>query len=267
MFQSNSNLKPGNKTYANYTDNGNFKKKVGTLGGEPLGAREKNSLLTIDELTLTGDKPLVLTETAPVQAAKAQYSRTMKSTWGTLCLPYAIDADDEEASNCLFYAVDQMTADAITLKQLAGTIDAGTPVIFCRKAAISAEAAISGSGLLTTAGTNGKLVGTFETITLDDADYFISGDAFRHAADYKSESAKGVKVAPYRAYIKDADAQTASVLRIMGGQATGITSATADDLGNAAAEYYTIDGRRTDSLQKGLNIVKVGGKTRKVIVK
>lgn len=257
----------GKTAVANYnTDNGNFKKVVGTLGGELLGARGKT--LTIDELTLTDNKPLVLTETAPVQAAKAQYSRTMKSKWGTLCLPYSINADDEEASNCLFYAVEEKTDDAITLTQLTGNIEAGTPVIFCRKAGVTADAAINGSGLLATAaGTNGALVGTFETKTLDDADYFIASDAFRLAADYKSGDGKGVKVAPYRAYIQTQGGAQASVLRIMGGQATGISSATADDLGSAAAQYYTIDGRRTDSLQKGLNIVKVGGKTRKVIVK
>ena len=260
----------GKTTVANYdTDNGNFKKVVGTLGSELLGARGKT--LTIDNLTLDDNKQLVLTETAPVQATKASYNRTMKSTWGTLCLPYSINADDEEASNCLFYSIEQMTDDAITLKQLTGNIEAGTPVIFCRKAGVTADATINGNGLLATAaGTNGALVGTFETKTLDDTNYFIANDAFRRAADYKSGNGKGVKVAPYRAYIQtqgDADVQTGSVLRIMGGQATGISSATAGDLGNAAAEYYTIDGRRIDSLQKGLNIVKVGGKTRKVIVK
>ena len=266
MFRTTHNLKAGDKKYANYTENGNFKKKVGTLGGEPLGAKEKSNVLTLDELTLADNKPFVLTETAPVTAAKAQYSRTMTSKWGTLCLPYAINADDEEAS-CLFYAIEEMTDDAITLKQLDGTISAGTPVIFCRKGT-EGEATVSGSGVLTTeTGTDGTLAGTFETIILGDADYFISKDAFRLAGDYKSGDAKGVKVAPYRAYIQGQGGTQPSVLRIMGGQATGISDATADDLGNGAAQYYTIDGRRTDSLHKGLNIVKVGGKTRKVIVK
>ena len=36
---------------------------------------------------------------------------------------------------------------------------------------------------------------------------------------------------------------------------------------DADAEYYDTSGRRTHGLQKGLNIVKRGGKTYKIMVK
>ena len=36
---------------------------------------------------------------------------------------------------------------------------------------------------------------------------------------------------------------------------------------DAEAEYYDMQGRRTNGLQKGLNIVKRGNKTYKIIIK
>ena len=44
----------------------------------------------------------------------------------------------------------------------------------------------------------------------------------------------------------------------------GILNAISND---ANAEYYDANGRRTNGLQKGLNIVKRGSKTYKIMVK
>ena len=47
--------------------------------------------------------------------------------------------------------------------------------------------------------------------------------------------------------------------------ASGIDAVSATD--NIAAEYYDVNGRRLNALQKGLNIVKRGNRTTKVLVK
>ena len=47
--------------------------------------------------------------------------------------------------------------------------------------------------------------------------------------------------------------------------ATGIDATPISD--NAAATYYDVQGRRLDAPQKGINIVKRGGRTMKVLVK
>ena len=264
MFSGNNYLKSGGKERANYDTNGNFLLKVGTLDGNALTV--KGYYLTIGELNLDDSRELVLTEGAAV--TKATYSRTMKSKWGTICLPFFFKPDNNLYG---IYRIKSITADEITLSTFNGLANGGEAYIICRK---TDDNTISfsndGENLSTCIGWGGKLTGTYATQILDDADYFIAGDAFRSVADYKTGGAKGVKVAPYHAYIKNPlpDVQMASVLRINGGQATGIDSATiVDDLNNAATEIYTPDGRRTDSLQKGLNIVKTGGKTRKVMVK
>lgn len=77
-------------------------------------------------------------------------------------------------------------------------------------------------------------------------------------------------MAAYRAYIvKAVDSAAPAAYKIaVGSETTGIDATDAiDDLNNAQAEYYTIDGRRINGLQRGLNIVKVGKKVRKVLVK
>lgn len=49
---------------------------------------------------------------------------------------------------------------------------------------------------------------------------------------------------------------------------TGISAAEAvGGTVSGKAEYYTVDGRRTDGLHRGTNIVRVGGKTKKVFVR
>ena len=79
-----------------------------------------------------------------------------------------------------------------------------------------------------------------------------------------------MKVNPYRAYIMTEEASSAkyaSVLNIMtDDEATTSISSVIDAL-NDDEEYYDINGRRIECLRKGLNIVKRGNKTIKVIIK
>ncbi len=66
---------------------------------------------------------------APFTATEARYSRyNMTSNWATLCLPFAVDADNTD--DCTFYGLSSIddAANTITLKKMTGTIDAGTPV-------------------------------------------------------------------------------------------------------------------------------------------
>lgn len=42
---------------------------------------------------------------------------------------------------------------------------------------------------------------------------------------------------------------------------------TVDNLLSDKAEYFDLQGRRLDGPQKGINLVRMGGKTRKVVIK
>ena len=256
-------------TMANYTT-GYLLKKVGTNGDEILGA--KGETLTIESLDLADDKAFELYESC--KATEASYTRDMTSTWGTLCLPYSIDAT-AEGNTCKFYELQSVGKESIWLNEIeSGTIEAGTPVLVKRndeQESISFTA--TDADLVTapvTAEGNDRLVGTFSPVVLNGSDnancYFIAKDKFYKVADFSTGN--GVKVNPFRAYLQTTSISCASQLRI-DGDTNGINAANiADTLNDSATECYDTNGRHTTGVQRGLNIVRLGnGKTIKVFVK
>lgn len=252
---------------ANYTD-GYFTKKVGMNGPDIIGAT--GSPLIVYGLTLSDDKALELYEACNVQ--DGTYTRPMASTWGTLCLPYAIKPSDR--NTCLFYKIETMEDNRVLLTEIPhGHILAGTPLVVRKKDDSQKDISIySEYGMMSTAPSNDNanpLKGTFSTIELTDDCYFIAKNQFRLVKNYKV--AAGVKVAGFRAYLQPettAGSKRADVLSIgTDDEATGIESAEVIDwLNNPSAEYYDLKGRRVEGLQKGINIVKVGKRVKKVVV-
>ena len=253
---------------ANYTD-GYFTKKVGMNGPDIIGAT--GSPLIVYGLTLSDDKALELYEACNVQ--DGTYTRPMASTWGTLCLPYAIMPSDR--NTCLFYKIETMEDDKVLLTEIPhGQILAGTPLMVRKKDDSQKDISIySEYAMMSTAPSNDKanpLKGTFSTTELTDDCYFIAKNQFR-LVEYYKVAASGVKVAGFRAYLQPettAGSKRADVLSIgIDDEATGIESAEVIDwLNNPSAEYYDLKGRRVEGLQKGINIVKVGKRVKKVVV-
>ena len=253
---------------ANYT-NGYFTKKVGMNGPDIIGAT--GSPLTVYGLTLSDDKAFELYEACNVQ--DGTYTRPMASTWGTLCLPYFIKPSDR--NTCLFYKIETMENDKVLLTEITrGHILAGTPLVVRKKDDSQKDISIySEYAMMSTAPSNDNanpLKGTFSTTELTDDCYFIAKNQFRLVKYYKG-AATGVKVAGFRAYLQPkttAGSKRADVLSIgTDDEATGIESAEVIDwLNNPSAEYYDLKGRRVEGLQKGINIVKVGKRVKKVVV-
>ena len=252
---------------ANYTD-GYFTKKVGMNGPDIIGAT--GSPLIVYGLTLSDDKALELYEACNVQ--DGTYTRPMASTWGTLCLPYAIKPSDR--NTCLFYKIETMEDDKVLLTEIPhGHILAGTPLVVRKKDDSQKDISIySEYAMMSTAPSNDNanpLKGTFSTTELTDDCYFIAKNQFRLVENYKG-AASGVKVAGFRAYLQPttAGSKRADVLSIgIDDEATGIESAEVIDwLNNPSAEYYDLKGRRVEGLQKGINIVKVGKRVKKVVI-
>lgn len=261
-------------TYANYTT-GYFTKLVGKNGEEKIGATGET--LTAENLTFNDDKDFVAYE--PFAAKDASYSRKMNAgtTWGTLCLPFGIDQSQE--TECKFYCLTGIDNDCITLESYEGAeIPAGTPVLFKmnegeQTLSISAQDASIVTEPKAGTNTDVNLVGSFTKIGgkdnqgLADTDYIIGKDKFWRVSDLKD--GKGVGIKPMRAYIHPATASQARAAMLSIGKGDGTTAI--DNLNaisnDANAEYYDANGRRTNGLQKGLNIVKRGSKTYKIMVK
>ena len=263
--------------YANYKT-GYFSKLVGKNGDDKIGAAGET--LATDNLVLDDDKDFVAYE--PFVAKDASYSRTMNAgtTWGTLCLPFGIAQSQE--TECKFYRLTGIDNDneCITLESYEGAeIPAGTPVLFkMNEGKTSLSLSASNAEIATAptvAGTNTdvNLVGSFTKIGgkdnqgLADTDYIIGKDKFWRVSDLND--GKGVGIKPMRAYIHPATASQARAAMLSIGKGDGTT--VIDNLNaisnDANAEYYDANGRRTNGLQKGLNIVKRGSKTYKIMVK
>lgn len=262
-------------TYASYTT-GYFTKLVGKNGEEKIGAAGET--LTATSLALDDEKDFVAYE--PFAAKDASYSRTMNAgtTWGTLCLPFDIDLS--QVKECKFYRLTGIDNDCITLESYeeGAKIPAGTPVLFKMnegKQTLSISAQDAGIVKEPVAGTNTdvNLVGSFTKIGgngnqgLDKNDYIIGKDKFWLVSELND--GKGVGIKPMRAYIHPATASQARAAMLSIGKGDGTTAI--DNLNaisnDANAEYYDANGRRTNGLQKGLNIVKRGSKTYKIMVK
>ena len=265
--------KDGNE-YANYKT-GYFTKLVGKNGEKKIGATGET--LATENLVLDDGKDFVAYE--PFAAKAASYSRKIKvgSTWGTLCLPFAIDQSKE--TECKFYRLTGIDNDCITLESYEeGIIPAGTPVLFKmneneQTLSISTKDASIVKEPVAGTNTDVNLVGSFTKIGgngnqgLAEYDYIIGKDKFWRVSDLND--GKGVGIKPMRAYIHPATASQARAAMLSIGKGDGTTAI--DNLNaisnDANAEYYDANGRRTNGLQKGLNIVKRGSKTYKIMVK
>ena len=262
------------KTYANYKT-GYFTKLVGKNGNDKIGA--VGEVLTAESLALADDKDFEAYE--PFAAKAASYSRKIKvgSTWGTLCLPFAIDQSKE--TECKFYRLTGIDNDCITLESYEGAeIPAGTPVLFKmnkdeQTLSISTKDASIVKEPVAGTNTDVNLVGSFTKIGgngnqgLDKNDYIIGKDKFWRVSDLDDGNRVGIK--PMRAYIHPANEYLARAAMLSIGKGDGTTAI--DNLNaisnDANSEYYDANGRRTNGLQKGLNIVKRGSKTYKIMVK
>ena len=237
-----------------------------------------NKFVATEDLTLADGEDFKDYE--PFISKTISYSRNIPegSTWGTLCLPFAID--QSQVKECKFYSLTGIDNDCITLESYEGAeIPAGTPVLFkMNEGKTSLSLSASNAEIATAptvAGTNKdvNLVGSFTKIGgngnqgLDKNDYIIGKDKFWRVSDLNDGNGVGIK--PMRAYIHPATASQARAAMLSIGKGDGTTAI--DNLNaisnDANAEYYDANGRRTNGLQKGLNIVKRGSKTYKIMVK
>lgn len=239
-----------------------------------------NKFVATEDLTLADGEDFKDYE--PFISKTISYSRNIPegSTWGTLCLPFAIDQSKE--TGCKFYSLTGIDADnkCITLESCEeGIIPAGTPVLFkmnegVKTLSISAQDADLVKEPVAGTDSDVNLVGSFTKIGgngnqgLDKNDYIIGKNKFWLVSELKKDG-NGVGIKPMRAYIHPANESQARAAMLSIGKGDGTTAI--DNLNaisnDANAEYYDANGRRTNGLQKGLNIVKRGSKTYKIMVK
>ena len=264
-------------TYANYKT-GYFTKLVGKNGDEKIGATGEP--LATDNLALDDDKDFVAYD--PFAAKAASYSRKMKegTTWATLCLPFEVSLANQNFRAFKLLSADDVTG-TVELEEIETRIEAGTPVIIKMKdGATKLNFTVADKEIAKdvqtaeTANGNYQLQGLYTQKEFSkDADnncYIVKGDKLMNPAKLLDKtSTESVGSKPFRAYMADNSSASAAGARMfsisVGGSTTAIEQL--ETTADSKAEYYDLQGRRLQNLQKGVNIVKRGGKTMKVIIK
>ena len=262
-------------TYANYKT-GYFTKLVGKNGDEKIGATGET--LATDNLVLDDDKDFVAYE--PFAAKAASYSRTVEgTTWATLCLPFDVSLANQNFRAFKLLSADEGTG-TVELEEIEGSIEAGTPVIIKMKDGATelkfteADKEIAKDvQTAETANGNYQLQGLYTqkefSKDTDNNCYIVKGDKLMNPAKLLGTSTEFVGSKPFRAYMADNSSAPAAGARMfsisVGGSTTAIEQL--ETTADSKAEYYDLQGRRLQNLQKGVNIIKRGGKTMKVIIK
>ena len=263
-------------TYANYKT-GYFTKLVGKNGDEKIGAAGEP--LATDNLVLDDDKDFVAYE--PFAAKAASYSRTINAgtTWATLCLPFEVSLDGQNFRAFKLLSADEGT-ETVELEEIETSIEAGTPVIIKMKDGATelkfteADKEIAKDvQAAETADANYKLQGIYTqkefSKDTDNNCYIVKGAKLMNPAKLLGTATEFVGSKPFRAYMVDNSSAPAAGARMfsisVGGSTTAIEQL--ETTADSKAEYYDLQGRCLQDLQKGINIVKRGGKTMKVIIK
>ena len=267
----------GSKTnykYANYKT-GYFTKLVGKNGNEKIGA--SGETLTAVSLALDDEKDFVAYE--PFSAKAASYNREMKegTTWATLCLPFEVSLADKNFRAFKLLSANESTS-TIQLEEITTSIAAGTPVIIKmnngettlsiseanKEIAQKVVSAADGSYLLQGIYTQK----VFDKVA-DNNCYIVKGDKLMNPTKLlENTSTTQVGSKPFRAYMVDNTSSSAGAK--MFSIAIGDNTTAIDSLNTIAddkAVYYDLQGNRLSAPQKGINIVKRGSKTMKVIIK
>ena len=261
-------------TYANYKT-GYFTKLVGKNGNDKIGA--VGEVLTAESLALADDKDFEAYE--PFTAKTATYTRTLKegTSWATLCLPFNVEL---EGQNFRAFNLLSATDDIIKLQEVETSIEAGKPVVIkMNEGENTLSFTYSGATIAPEAQTvqasensSYKLTGIYTQKvfdkTADNNCFIIKGGSLMNPAMVLSKtSTQIVGTKPFRAYMQEDGTEGGARAFSLSfeGEATAISTLNGVDADNA--EYYDLQGRRINSLQKGINIIKHGGKATKILIR
>ena len=290
VWSHNKNLFPQNndKTYSHQCDYEGCGYKHDDLfvknAGQYYVAENKDGVIRVADMTLNDSEGYDCE--ADITVSNVSYARDMTGNqWGTLCLPFAIKPS--AYSDCNFYqlsSVDNENSEIVLSRIDDPTIAAGTPVLVHRNAAVNGISisvfseeegeGVAMSNSIQAGSTAGEftMVGTLKTSdALANNAYIINNDKFWNVGDLISNGkATSVKVGAFRSYLL-ANTTAPSAQARMLSLSIGDDDTTAIDVLNAAdnseAEIYDLNGHRLQGLQKGVNIVKRGNKTTKVIIR
>lgn len=205
---------------------------------------------------------------------RASYVRTMTNTWGSLVLPYYMLLPSDAPYSV--FTIEKKTNDEVVLKRCTFILNSGVAYIVRRDGEektlnFQTDRATQIRMKMQPADVgNLKFSGTYQAKEVTDG-YILAQDRFWNVAKLKAAApeTQAVMVGPFRSWLEGTTANTSPSLSMrIGDSTTGIDNVAPLEILNANdAEYYDLNGKRLDAPMKGVNIVKRGNKTMKVIIK
>lgn len=205
---------------------------------------------------------------------RASYVRTMTNTWGSLVLPYYMLLPSDAPYSV--FTIEKKTNDEVVLKRCTFILNSGVAYIVRRDGEektlnFQTDRATQIRMKMQPADVgNLKFSGTYQAKEVTDG-YILAQDRFWNVAKLKAAApeTQAVMVGPFRSWLEGTTANTSPSLSMrIGDSTTGIDNVAPLEMLNANdAEYYDLNGKRLDAPMKGVNIVKRGNKTMKVIIK
>ena len=218
------------------------------------------------------DESYIKDLTSNIIVSGASYSRTMSNTWGTIILPYSLKLTGDEPYS--LYAIDHITADELVLRRISEYVNAGTAYLVRRDGEqqtlnfTDSKQSRLIKNIYTTIVAGGlNFRGTYHAQEVTDGYIIRNGLLWDVAKLLEVSPETAIMVGPFRSWLDGTITNSAAKLSIrVNDSATGIddpiSSLNADDV-----EYYDLNGRRLTAPQQGINIMKRGNKTMKVIIK
>ena len=204
----------------------------------------------------------------------ASYVRTMTNTWGSLVLPYEMLLPSDAPYSV--FTIEKMTNDEVVLKRCTFKLMPGVAYIVRRDGeektlTFSPDRSVEIRMKMQPAEVgNLKYCGTYQAKELTNG-YILAQDRFWNVAKLKESSpnTKALRVGPFRSWLEGAAPNGAAQLSLrIDNPTTGIDNvAPLETLNADNVEYYDLNGKRLAAPMKGVNIVKRGNKTMKVIIK
>ena len=272
-------INTNDKDYANYKT-GYFTKLVAKNGDERYGIAGETAHLTVDNLTLADDKDFVAYE--PFAAKAASYSRTINAgtTWATLCLPFEVSLDGQNFRAFKLLSANEGT-NTIELEEVTTNIAAGTPVIIkMTNGATDLNFSVENKDITKDAQTTETADNSYQLQGLyakkifakgqDDNCYIVKGNKLRNPSKLlENTKVQEVNCKAFRAYMVDnnSDKPAGAKMFSIGFDETATAIDNLNTNADDRAIYYDLQGHRLNGPQKGINIVKRGNKTMKVIIK
>lgn len=263
-----------------YIKNGSNKKPFTfhsnpTMGANALYNNYYTATLVLDDAL----SPFFEATSANTFNGGIHYKRTLSAQYSTISLPFKPTSGLE---NCTFYQLNAKAQDALIFEKVQNKdLVAGKPYIVKTEGQTPAEIdfstdesieipanAVAGSTVLGTWVPGWTMHGTYSTLEInsENSEY----DAYGFTGNELRRNAGTMTVKPFRAYFttpKDNNTTAKDYLNVIfGGEVTGIERNEFSPEG--ITEIFSLDGKKHDCLQKGMNIVKMNnGSIKKIVIK